>query len=36
MEMETRLNRLQTKLDNFSLNDLEKVVEGTYDNTINE
>ena len=29
MEMETRLNRLQTKLDNFSLKDLEKVVEGT-------
>ena len=28
MEMETRLNRLQTKLDNFSLDDLEKVVEG--------
>lgn len=36
MEMETRLNRLQTKLDNFSLNDLEKVVEGIEDNTINE
>lgn len=29
MEMETRLNRLQNKLDNFSLKDLEKVVEGT-------
>lgn len=36
MKMETRLNRLQTKLDNFSLNDLEKVVEGIEDNTINE
>ena len=36
MEMETRLNRLQTKLDNFSLYDLEKVVEGIEDNTINE
>lgn len=36
MEMETRLNRLQAKLDNFSLNDLEKVVEVTQDNTINE
>ena len=34
--METRLNRLQTKLDNFSLKDLEKVVEGIEDNTINE
>lgn len=27
LEMENRLNRLQDKLDNFSLDDLEKVVE---------
>lgn len=36
LEMETRLNRLQSKLDNFSLDDLEKVVEGIESATINE
>ena len=36
IEMETRLNRLQSKLDNFSLDDLEKVVEGIESATINE
>lgn len=32
--MEERLNRLQTKLDNFTLDDLEKVIEGVEDATI--
>lgn len=36
LEMETRLKRLQNKLDNFSLDDLEKVVEGIESATINE
>lgn len=36
LEMETRLNRLQTKLDNFNLDDLEKVVEGIENAVINE
>ncbi len=34
IEMEERLNRLQTKLDNFTLDDLEKVIEGVEDATI--
>lgn len=34
IEMETRLNRLQSKLDNFSLDDLEKVVEGIESATL--
>ena len=34
LEMETRLNRLQSKLDNFSLDDLEKVVEGIESATL--
>lgn len=34
LEMENRLNRLQDKLDNFSLDDLEKVVEGIESATL--
>lgn len=34
LEIEDRLSRLKNKLDNFSLNDLEKVVEGIEDGTI--
>lgn len=34
IEMEERLNGLQTKLDNFTLDDLEKVIEGVEDATI--
>lgn len=34
IEMEERLNRLQTKLDNFTIDDLEKVIEGVEDATI--
>ncbi len=36
LEMEERLNRLQSKLDNFTLDDLEKVVAGIEDGTIKE
>ena len=32
--MEERLNRLQTKLDNFTLDDLEKVIEGIENESI--
>ena len=34
LEMEERLNRLQSKLDNFTLDDLEKVVAGIEDVTV--
>lgn len=34
IKMEERLNRLQTKLDNFTIDDLEKVIEGVEDATI--
>lgn len=34
LEMENRLNRLQDKLENFSLDDLEKVVEGMENATL--
>lgn len=36
LEMEERLSRLQSKLDNFTLDDLEKVVAGIEDGTIKE
>ena len=36
LEMEERLSRLQCKLDNFTLDDLEKVVAGIEDGTIKE
>ena len=32
--MEERLNRLQSKLDNFTIDDLEKVIEGVEDATV--
>ena len=34
LEMEERLNRLQSKLDNFTIDDLEKVIEGVEDATV--
>ena len=34
IKIEERLNRLQTKLDNFTIDDLEKVIEGVEDATI--
>lgn len=34
LEMEERLSRLQSKLDNFTLDDLEKVVAGIEDVTV--
>lgn len=34
LEMEERLSRLQSKLDNFTLDDLEKVIEGVEDATV--
>ena len=36
LEMEERLNRLQSKIDNFTLDDLEKVIEGIEDGTVEE
>lgn len=34
MEMENRLDRLQSKLDNFTIDDLEKVIEGIENESI--
>ena len=34
LEMEERLSRLQSKLDNFTIDDLEKVIEGVEDATV--
>ena len=34
--MEERLSRLQSKIDNFTLDDLEKVIEGIEDGTVEE
>lgn len=36
LEMEERLSRLQSKIDNFTLDDLEKVIEGIEDGTVEE
>ena len=34
MEMENRLDRLQSKLDAFTIDDLEKVIDGIENETV--